>query len=88
MSKNISDNFAIWVCFGSIILKKLDHYNHNLVDRSHFLVFKGIYNGGFPNIKRSTPLSYISNALYRDTPLGHVYCTQPNSQIAKLGKGS
>ena len=24
------------------------------------------------------PLSYISNALSRDTPLGHVYRTQPN----------
>ena len=35
---------------------------------------------------RSTPLSYIFNALFRDTPLGHVCCTQPNSQIAKLAK--
>ena len=35
---------------------------------------------------RSTPLSYIFNALFRDTPLGHVYRTQPNSQIAKLAK--
>ena len=35
---------------------------------------------------RSTPLSYIFNALFRDTPLGHVFCAQPNSQIAKLAK--
>ena len=35
---------------------------------------------------RSTPLSYIFNALFRDTPLGHVYRMQPNSQIAKLAR--
>ena len=35
---------------------------------------------------RLTPLSYIFNALFRDTPLGHVYRTQPNSQIVKLAK--
>ena len=35
---------------------------------------------------RSTPLSYILNALFRDTPLGHICCTPPNSQIAKLAK--
>ena len=39
-----------------------------------------------PTDLRSTPLSYIFNALFRDTPLGHVYRTQPNSQIAKLAK--
>ena len=32
---------------------------------------------------RSTPLSYIYNALFRDTPLGHGFCAQPNSPIAK-----
>ena len=32
---------------------------------------------------RSMPLSYIFNALFRDTLLGHVFCAQPNSQIAK-----
>ena len=31
----------------------------------------------------ATPLSYIFNALFRDTPLGHVHRTQPNIQIAK-----
>ena len=35
---------------------------------------------------RPTPLSYIFNALSRDTPLGHVCCTQPNIEIAKLAK--
>ena len=35
---------------------------------------------------RSTPLSYIFHALSRDTPLGHVYRAQTNSQIAKLAK--
>ena len=35
---------------------------------------------------RSTPLSYIFNALFRDTPLDHVFGAQPNSQIAKLAK--
>ena len=35
---------------------------------------------------RSMPLSYIFHALSRDTPLGHVYRAQPNSQIAKLAK--
>ena len=39
-----------------------------------------------PTDLRSTPLSYIFDALFRDTPLGHVYHTQPNSQIAKLAK--
>ena len=39
-----------------------------------------------PTDFRSTPLSYIFHALFRDTPLGHVYCAQPNSQIAKLAK--
>ena len=34
----------------------------------------------------STPLSYIYHALSRDTPLGHIYRAQPNSQIAKLAK--
>ena len=33
--------------------------------------------------QRSTPLSYIFNALSRDTLLGHVQRTQPHSQIAK-----
>ena len=33
---------------------------------------------------RSTPLSYIFNALFRDTPLGHVYITQPNSQNIQI----
>ena len=28
----------------------------------------------------------IFNALFRDTPLGYGFCTQPNSQIAKLAK--
>ena len=37
-----------------------------------------------PTDLRSTPLSYIFDALFRDTPLGHVCRTQPNSQIAKL----
>ena len=32
---------------------------------------------------RSTPLSHIFNALFRDTPLGHGFYAQPNSQIAK-----
>ena len=32
---------------------------------------------------RSTPLSYIFNALFRDTPLEHVCRASPNSQIAK-----
>ena len=31
----------------------------------------------------STPLSYIFNAFFRDTPLDHVHHTQPNSQISK-----
>ena len=35
---------------------------------------------------RWTPLSYIFPALSRDTPLGHFYHEQPNSQIAKLAK--
>ena len=39
-----------------------------------------------PTDLRSTPLSYIFHALFRDTPLGHVYRAQPNSQIAKLAK--
>ena len=39
-----------------------------------------------PTDLRSTPLSYIFNALFRDTPLGHVCRTPPNSQIAKLAK--
>ena len=33
---------------------------------------------------RSTSLSYIFNVLFRDTPLGHVFCVQPNSQIANI----
>ena len=37
----------------------------------------------WPTDVRSTPLSYIFNALFRDTPLGHVFGAQPNSQIAK-----
>ena len=37
----------------------------------------------WPTDVRSTPLSYIFNALFRDTPLDHVFCAQPNSQIAK-----
>ena len=37
----------------------------------------------WPTDVRSMPLSYIFNALFRDTPLGHVFCAQPNSQIAK-----
>ena len=40
----------------------------------------------WPTDVRSTPLSYIFNALFRDTPLDHVFCAQPNSQIAKLAK--
>ena len=36
-----------------------------------------------PTDLRSTPLSYIFNALFRDSPLGHSFCAQPNSQIAK-----
>ena len=36
-----------------------------------------------PTDLRSTPLSCIFNALYRDTPLGHIHRTQSNSQIAK-----
>ena len=36
-----------------------------------------------PTDLRSTLLSYIFHALSRDTHLGHVYCAQPNSQIAK-----
>ena len=36
-----------------------------------------------PTDLRSTPLSYIFNALFRDTPLGYTFCAQPNSQIAK-----
>ena len=39
-----------------------------------------------PTDLRSTPLSYIFDALFRDTPLGHVCRTQPNCQIAKLAK--
>ena len=39
-----------------------------------------------PTDLRSTLLSYIFHALFRDTPLGHVYRAQPNSQIAKLAK--
>ena len=35
---------------------------------------------------RSTPLSYIFNVPFGDTPLGHVCRAQPNSQIAKLAK--
>ena len=34
----------------------------------------------------SMSLSYIFHALSRDTPLGHIYRAQPNSQIAKLAK--
>ena len=34
----------------------------------------------------SRALSSIFNALFRDTPLGHVHCAQPNSQIAKLAE--
>ena len=30
--------------------------------------------------------SSIFNALFRDTPLGHVFCAQPNIQIANLAK--
>ena len=37
----------------------------------------------WPTDVRSTPLSYIFNALFRDTPLDHVFCAQPNSQISK-----
>ena len=48
---------------------------------------KSIFGNNFwlewPTDLRSTPLSYIFNALFRDTPLGHVFCAQPNSQIAK-----
>ena len=33
---------------------------------------------------RSSPLSYIFHALFRETPLGHVHRAQPNNQIAKL----
>ena len=38
-----------------------------------------------PTGLRSTPLtlSYIFNALFRDTLLGQVFCAQPNSQISK-----
>ena len=36
-----------------------------------------------PTDLRSTPLSYIFHALFRDTPLGHVHCTQSNIQIPK-----
>ena len=36
-----------------------------------------------PTDLRLAPLGYIFNALFRDTPLGHFCCTQPNSQIAK-----
>ena len=39
-----------------------------------------------PTDLRSTPLSYIFDALFRHTPLGHLCRTQPNSQIAKLAK--
>ena len=39
-----------------------------------------------PTDLRSTPLSYIFHALFRDIPLGHVYRAQPNIQIAKLAK--
>ena len=39
-----------------------------------------------PTDLRSKPLSCIFNALFRDTPLGHVYRTQPNIRIAKLAK--
>ena len=34
-----------------------------------------------PTDLRSTPLSYIFDALFRDTPIGHVCRTQPNIQI-------
>ena len=38
----------------------------------------------WPTDLRSTPLSYIFNALFRDTPLGHVHRAQPNSQISQI----
>ena len=34
----------------------------------------------------SMPLTYIFNALFRDTPLDHVFGAQPNSKVAKLAK--
>ena len=43
-------------------------------------------NAKSPTDLKSTPLSYIFNDLFRDTPLGHGFCAQPNSQIAKLAK--
>ena len=36
-----------------------------------------------PTDLRTTPLSYIFNALFRNTPLGYVHHTNPNNQIAK-----
>ena len=30
------------------------------------------------------PLGYIFNAHFRDTPLDHVFCAQPNSQISQI----
>ena len=39
-----------------------------------------------PTDLRTTPLSYIFYALFKDTSLGHFCRTQPNSQIAKLAK--
>ena len=39
-----------------------------------------------PTDVKSMPLSFIFDALFRDTQLGHVCRTQPNCQIAKLAK--
>ena len=39
-----------------------------------------------PTDLRSMPLSYIFDALFSDTPLGHVQRMQANSQIANLAK--
>ena len=36
-----------------------------------------------PTDLRLMPLSYIFNALFRNTPLGYVHHTNPNNQIAK-----
>ena len=48
---------------------------------------KSIFGHNFwlewPTDVRSTPLSCIFNALFKDTPLGHIPRTQSNGRIAK-----
>ena len=63
----------------------MGHRNIKLVDTYQQVVFKKQQSGSRV-LYRSTPLSYIFHALFRDTPLGHVRRMQPISQIAKLVK--